>query len=37
MSCSLDSLKRGYLGIIYGSITELMKGDTRILDFGSCG
>ena len=33
MSYSLSSLK----GVIYGSIIEVMKGDTRSLDYSSSG
>ena len=32
---SLNSLKGGYIGIIYGTILEVSKGDTRSLDNGS--
>ena len=35
MSHSLNSLKGGYIGIIYGTIMEVIKGDTRSLDNGS--
>ena len=37
MSHSLNSLKGGYIGIIYGTIMEVIKGDTRSLDNGSYG
>ena len=37
MSHSLNSLKGGYMGIIYGTTIGVIKGDTRSLDNGSYG
>ena len=36
-TCSLNSLKGGYVGIIYGTTIGFIKGDTRSLDHGSYG
>ena len=30
------SLKVGYIGIIYGSVVGVTKGDTRSIDYGLC-
>ena len=35
MSYSLNSLKGGYIGIIWGTTIRVIKGDTRTLDYGS--
>ena len=35
MSYSLNSLKGGYIGIIYGTTIGVIKGDTRSLDYSS--
>ena len=35
MSYSLNSLKGGYVGIIYWSSIRVIKGDTRSLNFSS--
>ena len=36
VSFSLNSLKGGYIGIIYGTTIGVIKGDTRSLDYSSC-
>ena len=36
VSYNLNSLKGGYIGIIYGTTIGVIKGDTRSLDYSSC-
>ena len=33
MSYNLNSLKKGYIGILWGSSIGVMKGDTKSLDY----